>query len=635
MILLGLLPLLVLLLLAVGCPGNGPRGSHCLINALLLWGVVLVALTEGLSLLHALTPAVVTAAWLAVTAGMIGWLVRKRVSLKGRLSAAREFLSAHGGLALAGGAAIGAVTLFTLLISAPNYWDALTYHLPRVMHWAQQGSVQHTFTHNTRQLAMPPFSEFLILHLRLLTGSDRLAALPQWMSMIASAVVVSLITARLTTLQHARTMAVAAALTIPGALLQASSVQTDYVVTLWLAVFACCVLEVVQQEGPPAPGQALWTGAALGLALLSKATAYLFAAPFVLWFAVVTLRRNARRAMLAAGVIAAVTLAINTGHYARNIAWFGSPLGSGNEFAQSVNERFGLDITVSNMLRNASMHLGTSPEYSEKVKEAVIALHALLGLDPEDPAATWDRLKYVVWPMSPYENTTGNLVHFLLGVTAFLLTLVRSDLRSDKPLVTYQLMLFAGFVIFSSFLKWTHVHQRLQLPLFVMAAPVLGAVYSRLLRPLSIQILAAGLLALTVPLLLFNSLRPLLPSDLTWHPSVLTTPRSDQYFYELEDLQPMYGDMVSMIEQTGCRQIGLVSGLESFEYPLWVLLESTGQDYTLRHVPMTAPADVCLIVYMREITSYQLVGDYELTGEVLYSSDYLILSEPGIAGSSP
>lgn len=628
MILLGLLPFLVLVLLAIGCPGNSPRGSHCLINALLLWGVALVALTEGLSLLHALTPVVVTAVWLAVTAGMIAWLVRKRVSLRGRVAAAREFLSAHGGLVLAGGAVIGTVTLFTLLISAPNYWDALTYHLPRVMHWAQQGSVQHYFTHNTRQLAMPPFSEFLILHLRLLTGSDRLAALPQWLSMIASAAVVSLITARLTTLQHARTMAVAAALTIPGALLQASSVQTDYVVALWLAVFACCVLEVVQQEGPPAPGQALRTGAALGLALLSKATAYLFAAPFVLWFAVVTLRRNARRAVVMGALIAAVALAVNGGHYARNLGWFGSPLGSGNEFSQSVNERFGLDITVSNMLRNASMHLGTSPEYSEKVKEAVIALHALLGLDPEDPAATWDRLKYAVWPLGTYENKAGNLVHFVLAVGAFFVTLARADLRADRPLMTYQLALFTGFVIFSAFLKWTHVHQRLQLPLFVMAAPVLGAVYSRLLRPLSIQMLAAGLLALTVPLLLFNSLRPLLPSNLTWNPPVTTTPRADQYFYELPDLQPMYVDMVSIIEQTGCQQIGLVSGLESFEYPLWVLLESTGQDYTLRHVPVTAPADVCLIVTMREITSYQLVGDYELTGEILYSSDYLILTDP-------
>nr|MBN1228168.1 glycosyltransferase family 39 protein [Anaerolineae bacterium] len=605
-------------------------------NALLIWGVLIVALTEGLSLFRALTPAAPTIIWALLAIGLTIILIRRRVPFKATLRALVPQLDIISAPIVIGCMIIVIVTFGTLLVSAPNYWDTLTYHMPRVMHWAQQGAIWHTFTHNTRQLTMPPFSEFLILHLQLITGNDRLAALPQWFSMVNTLAIVILITRQFTDNRAARLFAAAAVVTIPSALLQSTSVQTDYVVTLWLAIFVCQVLEVARQDTPPDGWQVFRTGASLGLALLSKATAYLFALPFVIWFAVMVLRRNPRKGITTGALIAALALVINIGHYSRNLAWYGSPLGSNNEFTQSVNDRFGLDITFSNIIRNSTVHLGTSRALSRSITNAVITLHNVLGLDPHDPESTKYHLRFSVPPLSTYENIAGNPIHFLLGFVALTLLLARKELRQQRILVIYSLMLVAGFILFSGYLKWTEVRLRLQIPLFVLFTPLLGVVYSRFLRPFSLTILGVGLMLLVGPDLMVNRLRPLVMYD---H---LTTPRETQYFYELFDFQEIFEDAAAAIDETGCHQIGLVSGLESFEYPLWVLLKDMDQGYTITHIQpdrdipdtpggrasLAAMEDVCLNVYMKELASYKLVGDYKIEGRVIYSSLYLMVTDP-------
>src|SRR5690348_2490265 len=40
-------------------------------------------------------------------------------------------------------AVVGVVTLAIAVVAAPNTWDSMTYHLPRVAHWAAQRSVEH------------------------------------------------------------------------------------------------------------------------------------------------------------------------------------------------------------------------------------------------------------------------------------------------------------------------------------------------------------------------------------------------------------------------------------------------------------------------------------------------------------
>ena len=97
-------------------------------------GVTTAVLTELLSPLHLLRRGPLLFAWIAVlTLGALRFSAR----LKLPRTAIRPV---EGALALAG-AAIVAIVAVTAILSPPNSADAMAYHMPRVVYWAQAGSV--------------------------------------------------------------------------------------------------------------------------------------------------------------------------------------------------------------------------------------------------------------------------------------------------------------------------------------------------------------------------------------------------------------------------------------------------------------------------------------------------------------
>src|SRR5438876_2162587 len=127
------------------------RGSF--LSAALVWGLLLTAITEMLSLFRSIGFWEVLGAWLlSVTLALI-CLVRaigSRKTLGMRLSLPR--ISRFGLLSLAGIALIVIAVGVVGWVSPPNNWDSMTYHMSRVLHWIQNGSVANYPSHILRQL---------------------------------------------------------------------------------------------------------------------------------------------------------------------------------------------------------------------------------------------------------------------------------------------------------------------------------------------------------------------------------------------------------------------------------------------------------------------------------------------------
>src|SRR2546421_610773 len=200
---LGLLPALTAALLAYAvrpaAPVVGPL-RLALVRAAVLVGGFAVALVEALSAIRALTFGALLVAWclaLALAAGAAFSRYRRdgvRPALP--LELWREATTPERvlGLALAG---LLLAELVVALVSAPNNYDSQTYHLPKIEHWVVQRDVDFFATRIHRQVSIAPGAEYLLLHLRLLTGGDGFYNLVQWGAGLGCVLAVSRIAAQL------------------------------------------------------------------------------------------------------------------------------------------------------------------------------------------------------------------------------------------------------------------------------------------------------------------------------------------------------------------------------------------------------------------------------------------------------
>jgi hypothetical protein len=257
-----------------------------LLRSMVFLGVAAALLTEVLSLFHWLRPVPIGVAWAAIVAAFV-WKIRPAVVRPRPLEAI-----------LAGAiAAIVGVVAVTALLSPPNSADAMAYHMPRVIYWAQAGSVAFFPTPYFNQVMLQPLAEYLMLHTYLLSGGDR------WINLITCGAFagciagVSAIAREMGLSSRAQAFVALFCATLPNAILQASGAKNDMLLALWLV---CVVYFAVRREP-------MWLGLAVGLALATKGTAYLFLPPMLL--ALGAWRRR-EIAWMAAGV-----LLINTPQY--------------------------------------------------------------------------------------------------------------------------------------------------------------------------------------------------------------------------------------------------------------------------------------------------------------------------------
>src|SRR3990172_12220698 len=290
MIFSALLPLVAwaLFLGFLRCRGFG-WGIAFLATAV-LWGVSVTLLTELLSIFAALNRPWLSRGWatLPLVAGVM--LFRPRTFPKAQaiptLSRAENYIVAAISVILA-------CTFVIAIVSPPNNFDSLTYHMSRVMHWLQQGSVDHFPTSNLRQIELNPWAEYAILQFQVLSGGDYLANLVQWFSMAGCIIGVSLIAYLFAATARGQLLSGLIAATVPMGILQSSSTQNDLVVSFWLVCFI--VFGILSMRERSLAWIALMS-LSLGLAVLTKGTAYVFAAPFVFWFFLQDVKRSWRHA---------------------------------------------------------------------------------------------------------------------------------------------------------------------------------------------------------------------------------------------------------------------------------------------------------------------------------------------------
>lgn len=557
------------------------------LRALVVFGAALLLITESLSVFHLIQRMPLIVCWILAVMAALPGVVRHRRPIRFKTISVDPVVL----ICLAGCAAIFIITGVTAAFSPPNSSDAMAYHMPRVVYWAEQSSVRFFPTQYLNQIMLQPFAEYVMLHTYVLTGGDHLINFVQWFASVASAIAVSKIAAMFGAPARGQAMAALFCATLPSGILASSGAKNDYFLAMWLITAVYFALRFTRMERVR---DAVLLGIAIGLALLTKATAYLFA-PWVigaLFLDSFTGRcRSISPARLGAGGLIAVfcALLVNTPQYVRNYELSGSVLGfdsaDGNGFFRWRNERFGWRPAVSNLLRNTSEQLGARSErWNQGVYHAVLSAHQRLGIDVNDPATTWRWTTFSAPVNANHEASAPNRWHLAILVAASCIFIWRAISGRDRLPAIYALSLFCGFVTFCVYLKWQPFFSRMFLPLFVLGVP-LTAVSRGGRGAVAVRI---GLCVL----LLDGARHPALDNwvrPLRGPKSVLHTPRADQYFADMKQWNnaDAYRKSADLLAGANCNTIGIDITRLQLEYPLEALLRERKPGIRFVHTGVT------------------------------------------------
>ena len=447
---------------------------ECILLAAVFWGFLLVIITELLSLFNLITFPGIAGAWgCSSLIGVFIYISKRNKKTLMRRSGVTLSLSRAEIFLLICVTLVVLVLALAAYIAPPNTWDSLWYHMGRVVHWMQNKNVNYYPTQIIPQLVNAPFSEFAILHLQVLSGQDRFANFVQWFSMIGSLIGVSLIT-KLLGGGNPRKQVFAAVITatIPMGILQATSTQTDYVTSFWLVCFVFFLMRLIRR-----PGNMLYsviTGMSLGLALLTKHTAYFYALPFLIWYLLAGLKNLKVKAARSFLIIGLFAILINAGFYMRNYDLSGDILGRNTAQDHVLNTSFAPKSIFSNIVRHISLHTFSPFESMNKFSiMGVEKAHTLLNIDISDPHTTANKSYFPVG-FTLSEDHTGNFLHFMLALIATLLFLFSRRGRENRDLSNYATALAFSFILLCLMLKWQSFASRFHLALFVLGAPFIA-----------------------------------------------------------------------------------------------------------------------------------------------------------------
>lgn len=554
----------------------------------LLIGTYVVFTTEILSFFDLINRTSIITSWLIFIIFCLYLVVYFKTNLSRNIILNIKKISKRNKLYIYFSLALLFLTLIISLIYPPNTDDSLAYHLPKVMQWIQNENVNIFKTSDLRQVSYPPLSEYFIMHLYLITNDDKLSNLVQWFSLFGSVIAVSLITSQLKGNINSQILSVIFCITIPMGILQSTSTQTDFFVSLWIIISVLFIFRYFEKQTVK---NILGFGISLSLAILTKPTSFIFLFPFCIWLFLFSIKDHQIKNFKKLFLILIIFIIMDGLFYYRNYDLFLNPLGINLGI---TNELINLKILTSNLIRNISLNL-TLPNviFNEFIRGIVFNFHDIFNMSVTDQLSTYSTKgryggDYFIY-FSFFENNASNFLHFILIlISIFLLPLYLKISSFEKK---YLICLITTFLFFSLILKWQPWGNRLLLPFFVLFSPMIALLFSKLKIIKYSNVIMILLIVYSLPFLFFNKTRPLFGeiyrenNGLIYQkPSFLSLSRSELYFPINRSYANDFKKISIILQQNKCKKIGIFSGETNIEYPIWLLIKNKNKERKIFHI---------------------------------------------------
>jgi len=634
---LTLLPLFALILFFMILLGKSQQGDMkylpwqgIFLVSVSIWGAYLILLTEGLSLFKGLSSLPIAVGWSLALIALMVLGIRFRYLRRGFQAILSGFRSLNRfEIVLLSLMAIMSTLLFAVAVATPtNNVDAMDYHMPRVMQWAQNQTLAHFPSVHESQNLRPYWAEAVSLHLRVLWGNDRPAGLVQWFIMLASVIATSGIAALLGGDRKAQWLTAVLAFSIPMGLLQSTTTQNDYVSAFWVVSLAYFV--VLSRRRDLYHLEFLGLGLSLGLGMLTKGTFFPFAAPLMLWFFLGRLAdKQWKRGLIEGIVLVILVIATNGLFWGRNIQSTGGPYGLGNPLGLILrllpghsevfdDSRFAIDVigigngedrldveaTAISSIRTLGMSLPIELEVLQErtADPRLVQLARMAAMNFVSPFSAFNQAYFNVLRSLPeifpehwvrsletaawnHEDSAGSPVHLVLillsmGIGSY--AAIRGQFRYG---LIYSIVLAVSFILLSLVGFSGHIFGiRYQLGFFVLGIPLVGVVFSRWERLL--PVMAICMMLYSAPYVLISNMRPVI-GHTPWPTrveSVFTAKKEDLLFAINPEAQDEYEQIAQRITAAGCSEVGLSFYRNNLEYQIWYLLAAPQSGVVIQHL---------------------------------------------------
>lgn len=368
------------------------------------------------------------------------------------------------------------ITFLGAILYAPNTYDAMTYHMTRIMHWLQNENVSHIITNDQRLNYQLPWAEYMIMHIQLLLTKDYFANLIQWNAYVSSIITVSLIAAELRLSRNVQLLASFVMALVPNVIFQAQSTQNDLVVGSFLLLFVLFMLKlcrVISFKG------ILLAGLSMGLALSAKGTAFLYIGILGPAFAVWILWNSGRywfRNALKCSVIVVTGLVLLFPIFYRNYFTYHTILPANPDKNSNsvyiISDLAPLEL-MRTFMRNMSLHLGMpNAKWNSALQRGLEQVFGPKYLITQNTNAARipPRVSFAL-----YEDEIGNFLHILLFFFFCLIILImlmyqkfRKQKWLQKEPVCFSIVSFLTMLFIFIALCYSPWRARYHVPLFCL-----------------------------------------------------------------------------------------------------------------------------------------------------------------------
>ena len=476
-----------------------------------------------------------------------------------------------------------AVIILGLIIlgikTVPYNYDSMTYHLPRIMHWIQNGSINHYSSNIVRQITSPSFAEIADLHIYLLSGSkDVYINLLQTISFILNAIIVYFISRKLGCDKKISYLATILALSMPIGFAEALTTQVDNFAALWCLIFTYFILDYLDKSKKLTIDKSniiklICIGIALGFGYLTKPTILFSNALFTLYLFIICIRRKDKFKNIAISIItvAVVTVMLIMPSVLRNLKTFNAisdPITGEKQIVHTDKKSYLAINFLKNLLWN--YQITTMDDLNNTIVKSVKDVSEKLYVDINDESISEGGYDFSLNKVLVYDHdyAVNPMIMWTLTIVSilFVLYVFKSKFRI-KQNISYCIITMLSFAIFIAIMRFQVWETRYEISFLALLCPAICLLLNIMFDKSKYKDCLIGGITIICLISIVN--------QFCFHSKKTNehNTRNENYFLSNFAEYENYSKITNIINETGCKNIGIEITEDTFEYPFFTMIK--------------------------------------------------------------